>query len=204
MAKNSKEVQKKADEKRVGERTRNWVFIVYPESVVENWIEIVKEERVPFAVSPLHDMDVSGDTGEVKKPHFHVLITYTTVKTAEQVKELTESIKATIPQKCKSVKGSTRYMAHLDDPNKYQYDAKDIIGYNGFDVMSQIRTATDRYFCINEMADYIESNDITEFADLFNYARLNRFDDWFPLLCDNSAFIMGQFIKSKRHSKREE
>ncbi|MGL5078617.1 MAG: replication protein, partial [Waterburya sp.] len=79
-----------------------------------------------------------------------------------------------------------------------------IVGYNGFDVMAQIRTATDRYVMISEMADYIESNDIIEFADLFNYARLNRFDDWFPLLCDNSAFIMGQFIKSKRHSKREE
>lgn len=204
MAKNSKEVQKKADEKRAGERTRNWCFIVYPDSAPVDWIKIIQEERVPFAVSPLHDSDVNNDTGELKKAHWHVLITYTTVKTVEQVKELVGRLNASAPQKCKSVKGSVRYMAHLDNPDKAQYEIKDIVGYNGFDVMAQIRTATDRYVMISEMADYVESNDIIEFADLFNYARLNRFDDWFPLLCDNSAFIMGQFIKSKRHSKREE
>ena len=203
MAKNN-DKHKKYDEKRAGERTRNWSFIVYPESAPKNWVEIIQEERVPFVVSPIHDSDVNELTGELKKAHFHVLITYSSVKTFEQVKELTDSLKSTIPQKCKSVKGSVRYMAHLDNPDKAQYEIKDIVGYNGFDVMAQIRTATDRYVMISEMADYIESNDITEFADLFNYARLNRFDDWFPLLCDNSAFIMGQFIKSKRHSKREE
>ena len=203
MAKNN-DKHKKYDEKRAGERTRNWSFIVYPESAPKNWVEIIQEERVPFVVSPIHDSDVNELTGELKKAHFHVLITYSSVKTFEQVKELTDSLKSTIPQKCKSVKGSVRYMAHLDNPDKAQYEIKDIVGYNGFDVMAQIRTATDRYVMISEMADYIESNDIIEFADLFNYARLNRFDDWFPLLCDNSAFIMGQFIKSKRHSKREE
>jgi len=26
-----------------------------------------------------------------------------------------------------------------------------------------------------------------------------RFDDWFPLLCDNSAYIMDSYIKSNRH-----
>ena len=203
MAKNN-DKHKKYDEKRAGERTRNWSFIVYPESAPKNWVEIIQEERVPFVVSPIHDSDVNELTGELKKAHFHVLITYSSVKTFEQVKELTDSLKSTIPQKCKSVKGSVRYMAHLDNPDKAQYEIKDIVGYNGFDVMAQIRTATDRYVMISEMADYIESNDITEFADLFNYARLNRFDDWFPLLCDNSAFIVWQFIKSKRHSKREE
>lgn len=203
MAKNN-DKHKKYDEKRAGERTRNWSFIVYPDSAPKNWVEIIQEERVPFVVSPIHDSDVNELTGELKKAHFHVLITYSSVKTFEQVKELTDSLKSTIPQKCKSVKGSVRYMAHLDNPDKAQYEIKDIVGYNGFDVMAQIRTATDRYVMISEMADYVESNDIIEFADLFNYARLNRFDDWFPLLCDNSAFIMGQFIKSKRHSKREE
>ncbi|MGZ9475178.1 replication protein, partial [Staphylococcus epidermidis] len=29
-----------------------------------------------------------------------------------------------------------------------------------------------------------------------------RFDDWFPLLCDNSTFIMSNYIKSIRHRKK--
>ena len=35
-----------------------------------------------------------------------------------------------------------------------------------------------------------------------DYAMENRFDDWFPLLCDNSAFIMNNYIKSIRHRIR--
>ncbi|EFF22076.1 replication protein, partial [Enterococcus faecium E1636] len=40
---------------------------------------------------------------------------------------------------------------------------------------------------------------ITEIKDLIDYAMSERFDDWFPLLCDNSAYIIGQYIKSNRH-----
>ncbi|MGL5078618.1 MAG: Rep family protein, partial [Waterburya sp.] len=86
MAKNN-DKHKKYDEKRAGERTRNWSFIVYPDSAPKNWVEIIQEERVPFVVSPIHDSDVNELTGELKKAHFHVLITYSSVKTFEQVKE---------------------------------------------------------------------------------------------------------------------
>ncbi|WP_428270135.1 hypothetical protein [Enterococcus faecium] len=40
---------------------------------------------------------------------------------------------------------------------------------------------------------------MTEMKDLIDYALESRFEDWFPLLCDNSAFIMEQYIKSNRH-----
>ncbi|MET2064577.1 hypothetical protein ABXM48_13300, partial [Enterococcus faecium] len=43
------------------------------------------------------------------------------------------------------------------------------------------------------------SKNITEIKDLIDYAMSERFDDWFPLLCDNSAYIIGQYIKSNRH-----
>ena len=30
-----------------------------------------------------------------------------------------------------------------------------------------------------------------------------KFDTWFPLLCDNSAYVIGQAIKSKRNRYKE-
>ncbi|MDF9661329.1 Rep family protein, partial [Bacillus cereus] len=41
------------------ERTRNWTFIVYPESTPENWREIINDLHTPWIESPLHDKDVN-------------------------------------------------------------------------------------------------------------------------------------------------
>lgn len=49
-------------EKKKDSRTRNWSFIVYPESAPNNWREILQEEMTPFAVSPLHDKDINEGT----------------------------------------------------------------------------------------------------------------------------------------------
>ena len=35
--------------------------------------------------------------------------------------------------------------------------------------------------------------------DLMDYAREERFDDWFPLLCDSCCIVMNSYIKSARH-----
>ncbi|WP_262259664.1 replication protein [Serratia liquefaciens] len=55
---------------------------------------------------------------------------------------------------------------------------------------------------MKEMISFVKENDIDEIQDLIDYAMENRFDDWFPLLCDNSAFIMNNYIKSIRHRIR--
>ncbi|MGK0627870.1 Rep family protein, partial [Enterococcus faecalis] len=44
-------------------RGRNWAIVVYPESLPENWKEIIKSE--PVAMSPLLDKDVTAE-GELK------------------------------------------------------------------------------------------------------------------------------------------
>jgi hypothetical protein len=205
MGSNTKEVQKKADAKRAGARTRNWSFLVYPESMPDNWIEIIKEERVPFVVSPLHDSDISNaNTGELKKAHYHVVITYNSIKTYEQVKQLTDSLNAPIPQQCKSIVGSVRYFIHLDDADKYQYNKEDIQAFNGFDLEKCFPvSATDRYQAIGDMMVYIVKEDIREFSKLSLYAKFNN-QEWFKLLCDNSTLFIGQFIKSRRHQSDEE
>ena len=121
-------------------------------------------------------------------------------KSYEQVKELTDKLNAPIPQKSKSTAGSVRYMIHIDSPDKYQYKQSDIEVYGNIDIEQYFKmTATDRYSHIAEMLEFIDDNDITEFKDMLDYARLRRFDDWFKLLCDNSAYAIEKYIKSNRH-----
>lgn len=183
-------------------RARNWMFIVYPDSAPENWRDILSEMHVPWIESPLHDKD-TDEHGELKKPHWHIILLFPGNKSYSQIREITLSLNAPNPQKIANIKGMVRYLAHLDEKDKYAYNKADIKGYCGADPELYLRaTFGERYELIREMKEYVKQNEIIEFADLFEYAAEERFDDWFPLLCDNSTFIMSNYIKSIRHRKK--
>lgn len=183
------------------QRTRNWTFVLYPDSAPENWTEQIDELHIEWIESPLHEFDTNPG-GEVKKAHKHILMMFGGMKTYEQVAEITEQLNSTIPQRCLSVKGTVRYMAHLDNPEKFQYSPSDIKQHGGVDLAELLKpSSSERYELIKEMCQYIKENDLTEFQDLMDYSMLERFDSWFPLLCDNSAFVIGQYIKSQRHRR---
>ena len=185
-------------EKKKDTRARNWTFIVYPESAPQNWIEQLKNEMIPFAVSPLHDEDINEGTGEVKKAHFHVLIYFEGKKSFEQVKAIIEPLNASIPQTVNSQKGLIRYFVHKDNPEKHQYNINDIYTYGDIDVVSPFQTSTSRYDAIRQMKNYVKENNIIEFADLFDYSAENN-EEWFRYLCDSCAYILQEYIKSLRH-----
>ena len=180
-------------------RTRNWTIVLYPESAPPNWRDILDEEHIPWIESPLHDKDLNAN-GEHKKAHWHILLLFEGKKSYKQVSELTDKLNATIPQRTASAKGLVRYMAHLDNPDKVQYDKSKIIGHGGADVAEYLKpTSSSRYQLIREMVEYIKDNEIVEMCELVEYAMSERFEDWFPLLCDNSAYIMDSVLKSYRH-----
>ena len=180
-------------------RHRNWAVVVYPDSAPDNWRDMLDDLHIEWVESPLHEFDVNP-TGECKKAHWHILLMFGGVKTYDQVREVLEPLKCPRPEPCLSLKGAVRYMAHLDNPEKFQYAASEIKAHGGVDLAELLRpSASDRYAAINEMCDYIKATGITEFQDLMDYARTEKFDSWFPLLCDNSAFVVAQYIKSQRH-----
>ena len=113
-------------------KSRYWSFIVYPESVLTDWEEVLCKLGCVFAVSPLHDRDINAN-GEVKKPHYHVLVQFDGPTTYKNVKEsICDVVGGTIPQRTISLRGYYRYLCHLDNPEKAQYDINDIKCYGGF------------------------------------------------------------------------
>lgn len=187
-------------EKKKDTRTRNWTVVVYPESAPNNWREIVEEWHIEWVESPLHDKDINAN-GEPKKPHWHLLLMFGSVKSLEQVTELVQPLNCPTPFGVHNSKALVRYMAHLDNPDKVQYSVNDIQCHGGIDLMDLLKpSSSERYTYIREMQQFCNANSITEFEDLFNYAAQERFDDWFPLLCDSCCYVMTQFLKSKRHN----
>lgn len=188
------------------ERTRNWTFVLYPHEIEVNtpagWRDVLDELHIQWVESPLHDKDLSADNTP-KKAHKHILLLFEGKKSYKQISEITASVNGTIPQECVSAKGLVRYMAHLDNPEKVQYLASEIIGHGGVDVAEYLKpTSSARYEHIKEMMTFVIDNNISEMQDLLMYAMTERFGDWFPLLCDNSSYVMDCLIRSIRHRSR--
>lgn len=193
MAKNTKEVQRKADAKRVG-RTRNFATIVYPESAPKDWLEKLADLKIEALVSPLHNQDKNPD-GEPKKAHYHVILMFDNVKTIDQAQEITEQIDGVGIEKISSLRGYARYLIHADNPEKAQYNKADIKQFGGVDYESICSLASDKYAAIREMISYCTDHRIISYADLLRYAS-EKNENWFRCLCDNGTVVMKEFLKS--------
>jgi len=179
-------------------RTRNWWFILYPESAPKNWRELIDDLHIQYAISPLHDKDIDA-TGEKKKPHWHIILMFEGVKSYQQIKEITDSLNAPIPQAVNGLVGTVRYLIHKDNPDKHQYNKAEIIAGGGFDVVEILnRSPSDKRAIVKQIYEYIKENDVTEFYELTDYAFLNN-DDWFEILMDGHTMVFDAVIKSRRH-----
>lgn len=206
--KKEKEKKQKYDEKRAGARTRNWAVIFYPEDLPENWQEKVDELMCRWIEGPLHDQDVNPD-GTPKKAHVHTLFMFDAVKNHAQVADMLkrafgESESGSIigvadPQQATDRSAVVRYMAHLDHPNKVQYDVADIKGHNGADPAEVLRySATETIQMMIDMEEYIEEHGIMELADFSKAIRYDR-PEWYTILATKQTRYFSDFIRSCRH-----
>ena len=145
MAKNQKKVKTYG-----AGRTRNFATVVYPESASGDWMEKLADLKIKAFVSPLHDKDKNPD-GEPKKAHYHVILMFDSVKSVEQVKEITDEIGGVGVEKINSLRGYARYLIHADNPEKAQYEKTDIKQFGGADYEGICLLASDKYAAIREM-----------------------------------------------------
>lgn len=191
-------------EKKKDNRARVWVMVVYPESAPKNWRDILDGYHIPWIESPLHDKDVNPD-GEVKKPHWHVMLTFDGKKSFEQVKEIADKISSPIPQKVASPVGQVRYMIHMDNPEKYQYKREDIIPHGGADVDAYFEiSATAKNRILWEMMEYINKNQVTSYAQFIGYIQSIQNHDWFDIAVNRNTLALKTLIDSNYQDLRRE
>lgn len=185
-------------------KTRNWAFVVYPESAPEGWQDILADTHIPAFISPLHDRDTDAD-GVLKKAHYHVVFMYDgpiTKKRADLIAAPYCGTKSA--EYVKSLRGYVRYLAHLDDPGKAQYDPAEIVALNGADLADALRTNlsdSDKYRIIGEIMRYCEESCTHEFSALVQYAVSER-KEWLPVIV-NKAYFVSRFLDSLRYATRQ-
>lgn len=176
-------------------RSRNFATVVYPDSAPENWLSIASELCVPAFISPLHDKDVNP-TGEDKKSHWHVMFMFEGKKSIEQVQELFISFGGVGIEKVNSIRSYARYLCHLDNPDKAQYNPQDVVCLAGSDYFDIIGLASDKYVAVGEIMRFCMENEIYSFSELSLYCMVHR-QDWFRVLVDKSTVYIKEFLKSR-------
>lgn len=185
--------------KKGGNKKRNWAFVIYPESLPEDWLDILKMSGLPIAISPLHDKDTNAD-GTPKKPHYHCIAVYGSPTTFNNVKTLTDKLNAPIPIPLDQVRGMYRYLTHKDNPEKFQYDEKDIQCLNGFSILDFCELTKNEVNKIKRsLLAIIREHNFTEYRDFVDYVDLNLSDNEFDV-ATNHTFFFDKYLTSSRHS----
>lgn len=179
-------------------KSRNWSCIGYPESLNKDWIQILEEKGCQCAISPLHDKDINP-TGEKKKEHYHILLNFPGPTTYNNVKNICDEIGATIPKNVISLVGYYRYLCHLDNPEKAQYDTKDIRTINGF----KLELSSSEQIALKmEIIGEIKNKNIKEYKKLVDYYYNNGEIDKFDLVSRQTIFF-NRYITSGRYEGEE-
>lgn len=180
-------------------KARYWACVAYPESLSDDWLERLRETGLSVAISPLHDNDLDP-TGEIKKEHYHIIFAYEGPTTYNNVKALCDTFNMTIPIKLESIRGMYRYHIHIDNPEKYQYDDRDRILLNGFDVnLVNELTKTEVNKLKKEIISFINDNDILEYAELITVLLESDCTQLLDIATSHTI-LFNTYITSKRHS----
>lgn len=182
-------------------RSNYYACLVYEDSAPNNWQLILADLHVPCFISPYHDSDINAD-GTPKKPHWHVMFLFDSLKTRKQAETLFKMINGVGVEFILSKRGYARYLCHLDNPEKFQYPVEHVQAFSGADYFSIIDVVTDRYQAISEMQEFIDKNHVISYAQFSRYCRKFKFP-WFRCLCDNGTFVISEYIRSRAWEIKE-
>lgn len=182
-------------------RTRVYACVLYPESAPADWKARLDDLHVPTLVSPLHDKDVNNGTGEIKKAHYHVLIMFDGPKTQAQFELVRDYFGGVGTEFVQSVRGYARYLCHLDNAEKYQYNPDDVLQLNGACYLDIVGDTYDQKKCISAMILWINRTGCTSFRKLVDYS-MKYEPDWYSCLLASSYFIKGYLESYYNELKR--
>ena len=169
--------RKDDSEKKTIIKRPNWNVLVYPDSAPTNWQETLKDLQISFVCSPLHNQDVwtSEDEkknpehikGTPKKPHYHLILCYSSNKTFEQVTSDIEFLHSPRPEVCRDFTMSVRYLIHNDNKEKYHYLKSDIVTFGNVDIEKCFKQSADEIFDLKmQLVKFCDDNEIYYYYDL--------------------------------------
>lgn len=99
--------------------------------------------------------------GDRKKPHRHIIIKYD--YSCERATVLSDfegsGFRIAYFEPVKSERGYIRYFIHMDNPEKAQYERKDVVSLGGYDDLPLYeKTREDKDRCFHEVYEFLDAN----------------------------------------------
>lgn len=107
-------------------RARNFNLVLYDEDETHKKALDYIQKNYDYAMI-LHDKDIDDLTGEIKKPHYHVVLRFQNAKWNTSLAE-DLGITQNYIEESRSLKRSLLYLIHFYDEDKYQYKLNDVDG----------------------------------------------------------------------------
>lgn len=164
------------------DKARYFTFLLYPESIPENWKMQLELIGIPMAISPLHDRDKSNVKGrEYKKAHYHVIYVAANPVTSHSVRmRIQRALGKESVAKVQIIKQSMEniylYLTHESKDaiakNKYKYDKKDIKLLNNFDIERYVvLDVEDKDEMLNDVCDMIDDHGLANIRELRRFVK---------------------------------
>lgn len=179
-------------------KKRNWAFVLYPESAPADWRERLEATGLPIAISPLHEFDTDPN-GEIKKAHYHIILCYPGPTTYNAVLSICDSLNQPIPQAIEAVRGYYRYFTHKDNPEKFQYDERDILTLNGFSILDFADMTRSEVLGIKtRLTMLIRDEGFKEYKDFINFVLDNGTSEELDVASSNTLYF-NSYIRSSKY-----
>ena len=146
-----------------------------------------------------HDKDKNSETGEIIENHTHLLIQYETPRKPSTVANLFE-VESNFIEVCKSKKASLRYLTHLDDKEKYQYDSVEVIHNNtvSYDDLIRGQNLSDK-----EIAKYLMESRGMELLGVVSSTKLRTIQSFINSERSNKAYVMMKRLHEEMDKQSE-
>lgn len=115
---------------------------------------------------------------------------------------LTDGFNQPIPQALEQVRGYYRYLTHKDNPEKAQYDEREIKTINGFNIADFSELTRSEITQIKKtLQALIRQYDIVEYAQLMDFLQDEEMNVEYEVASNNTLFF-DRYIGSRRHAPR--
>lgn len=186
-------------------KSRYWTCIVYPDDVPD--VQGALSSLVVRALlSPLHSPVNSADEHE-RVAHYHLILFFDgpVRVSVPQAIGLEIGIHSHLWRRVNDIVALSRYLVHLDNPEKEQYgpDACQLVtSFGGVDYFELIERSSDVLPIVRDMMDWVRENHIYYFSDLLDFSAACR-PDWFRALVKSQRENMWRYINSLAYKERE-
>lgn len=160
---------------------------------IEECLSIIRDKISSYAYI-LHDKDIDKSSGEIKKPHYHVVLIF---HQATHIKPILKLFNTSVYETVKNINGCIQYLVHKGYDEKYQYSVEEVKSFNlnvekiinSFTVNNDIESGLIMLF------DYVAYCD--DIIELIEYAVKNHL---YSILKSNYNIIKDYFYHYKKRN----